>query len=53
MCYKVRKVKIKNDGTVEDIGRRADSVLWPVPLRIGGLYFLDGQLVRVESEVEL
>lgn len=53
MCYKVRKVRIRANGEVEEIGRRADVVLWPVPLRIGGLYFLDGQLVRVESEVDI
>lgn len=53
MCYKVRKVRIRNDGEVETISRRAATMLWPVPLRIGGLYFLDGQLVRVESEVDI
>ncbi len=53
MCYKVRKVRIRNDGEAETLGRRADTMLWPAPLRIGGLYFLGGQLVRIESEVEI
>lgn len=53
MCYKVRKVKIRDDGEVEEIGRRADTMLWPAPLRVGGLYFLGGQLVRIESEVNI
>lgn len=53
MCYKVRRVRIRNDGEVETIGRRAATMLWPVPLRVGGLYFLGGQLVRIESEVNI
>jgi hypothetical protein len=52
MCYKVCKVKIRNDGEVETISRRAATMLWPAPLRVGGLYFIGGQLVRIESEVE-
>ena len=42
MCYKARKVKI-----------RESTMLWPAPLRVGGLYFMGGQLVRIESEVEI
>lgn len=53
MCYRVRKVRIRNDGEVETISRRADMMLWPAPLRVGGLYFIGGQLVRVESEVNI
>lgn len=53
MFYKVRKVRLRNDGEVEEIGRRADTMLWPAPLRVGGLYFMGGQLVRIESEVEI
>ena len=53
MCYKVRRVRLRNDGEVEEIGRRADMMLWPAPLRVGGLYFIGGQLVRVESEVNI
>lgn len=53
MCHKVRRVRLRNDGEVETIGRRADTMLWPAPLRVGGLYFLGGQLVRIESEVNI
>lgn len=53
MCYKVRRVRIRNDGEVEEIGRRAATMLWPAPLQVGGLYFLGGQLVRIESEVNI
>ena len=53
MCYKERKVKIREDGEVETIRRRASTMLWPAPLRVGGLYFMGGQLVRIESEVEI
>ena len=53
MCYKIRKVKIQDDGEVETISRRASTMLWPAPLRVGGLYFMGGQLVRIESEVDI
>nr|DAW41330.1 MAG TPA: hypothetical protein [Caudoviricetes sp.] len=53
MCYKVRKVKIRDDGEVETISRRTSTMLWPAPLRVGGLYFIGGQLVRIESEVDI
>ena len=53
MCYKVRRVRLRNDGEVEAIGRRAATMLWPAPLRVGGLYFMGGQLVRIESEVNI
>lgn len=39
MTYKIRRAYIANDGTVT-YAKRTETIVWPVELRINGLYFL-------------
>ena len=41
MVYKVVRCEIRNDGTLKT-GKRSKIISWPIRLRIGGLYFLEG-----------
>lgn len=53
MVYKIRKVKIDNEGNVHVVGKRTSTFITPQPLKLGGLYFLKEhqQLYRVEREL--
>lgn len=51
MTYRIRPVSIDDQGNVVP-GKRTQSIVWPVKLRIGGLYFFrPGKLYRVEGEI--
>lgn len=39
MKYSVVTVRIESDGSVT-LGKRAQTILWPGSLRVGGIYFL-------------
>lgn len=57
MMYKIVRAAIQNDGSVVE-GKRPRIIVWPVPLNVGGLYFLSGgrmggpKLYRVLEVVE-
>ena len=52
MIYKVVRARIDNDGTVTE-GVRAITIIHPVALDVGGLYFLrPGKLYRIKECLE-
>ena len=53
MCYEIREVRLNNVAEICWESKRTDSIVSPVRLRVGGLYFLRGKrLYRVENEIE-
>lgn len=52
MEYKIRRTYIDNKGNTT-YAKRAETIIWPKELRIGGLYQLrTGKLYRVEEKKE-
>jgi hypothetical protein len=52
MVYKVVTAQINNDGTVTE-GIKLQTIIHPVPLDVGGLYFLrPGKLYRIKERLE-
>lgn len=50
MMYKIRRIRLDNDGEICFVGKRAETINWPGELHVGGLYFLrPGKMYRVEA----
>ncbi|MGM9593145.1 MAG: hypothetical protein ACI3U8_02210 [Candidatus Onthomonas sp.] len=53
MVYKIRLIRLDNSAQICFEGKRAETIIWPRELNVGGMYFLrPGKLYRVEGVIE-
>ena len=53
MMYKIRRVWLDNSAEIIKQAKRRETIIWPVELRVGGLYHLrEGKLYRVEEVIK-
>lgn len=50
MIYRIRKMAINNMGELHAIGKRCRKMVYPTELEIGGLYFFENDLWRIEEK---